>query len=128
VEADLVVTGHAHIGEGARVIGSIKAHRGLTLGARVEVTGSVVCRSDVAIGRGCSIGGPLISETTLTLAAGCVIGSIERPTTVSASAIVVDPGAAAHGTVWAHAMGEVRVHAANGRAGNARAGTRGAAA
>lgn len=125
VEADLVVTGHAHVGEGARVIGSIKAHRGLTLGARVEVTGSVVCRSDVTVGRDCRIGGPLISETTLTIGAGSVIGSAGRPTTVSAWAIVAEPGTSAHGTVWAHANGEVRAHAIAGDQG---ARARGAAA
>jgi UDP-3-O-[3-hydroxymyristoyl] glucosamine N-acyltransferase len=105
VESDVVVTGSALIGEGARIIGSIKSHKDLVLERGVVVEGSVVSGRTVHLSEGCRIHGPVLAEKNIHMARGCVIGTADKPTTISARRIQVEAGVATHGTVWAHEGG-----------------------
>jgi predicted acyltransferase (DUF342 family) len=107
VKADLVVTGSARMAKGAHVVGSLKGHRNLHLEKGVEVDGSVVGARDIVFEAGCRIYGPVAAEGTISVGEGVVFGTATRPTTVSARNIFVEPGAVAHGTVWAHSEGRV---------------------
>lgn len=107
VESSLVVSGRARIGEGCRIVGSIKSHDDLFIEQGVVVEGSVVSGRDLHIGPGCRITGPVLAEKEALIEAGTVIGSTEALTTVSARKIQIACGTVAHGTVWAHVGGLV---------------------
>jgi cytoskeletal protein CcmA (bactofilin family) len=107
VKANLVATGAIRIGTGTHVIGNIKSHKDMHLEKGVEVDGSVVSRRDITLEAGCRIYGPAMAERTIVVGEGVVFGTASRPTTVSAERIFVEPGAVAHGTVWAHTEGRV---------------------
>ena len=53
------------------------------------------------------VGGPLVSETHVLLHTRARVGTLEAPTTVSASDILIDRGVTTHGTVWARQAGVV---------------------
>jgi predicted acyltransferase (DUF342 family) len=105
VRTDLVATGGATVGRGARIEGSIKSHGDLRLEEGCEVVGSVVSERDVILGRGCRVLGPILAERTVHLHEGSTAGTLERLTTISASRILAHTGAVAHGTVWAREEG-----------------------
>ena len=113
VASDLVVTGRLRIGAGARVAGSVKSHGDVVLEDRACVDGSVTSERTLRIGRSCRIGGPVIAEGDALVGTGSRLGSAESPTTVSVRRLRIEAGAVAHGTVWAHAGGEV-LAASNG--------------
>ena len=103
----LVVTGVLVIGEGTLIEGDVKARKGLQVGRGARVTGSVICENGLHVLPGASIEGPLVSETHLLVATGARLGLPGRQTTVSASALIVEEGVVAHGTVWARRAGVV---------------------
>lgn len=107
VRADLVVTGKLWIRPGVHVIGSVKSRKDMRLEKGVEIDGSVVGGENMHIGNGCRLYGPVMAERTINVGAGTIFGTAARPTTVSAENINVEPGAVAHGTVWAHGTGSV---------------------
>jgi cytoskeletal protein CcmA (bactofilin family) len=107
VRADLVITGKLWIRPGVHIVGSIKSHKDMRLEKGVEIDGSVVCGENMHIGDGCRLYGPVMAERTINIGAGAIFGTAARPTTVSAENINVEPGAVAHGTVWAHGVGRV---------------------
>lgn len=104
---DLVVTGSARIGRGARLAGAVKSRGDLVLEDGVEVLGAVVAGRDLHAGAGCRIHGPVIAERDARLGPGCRVGGPELPTTVSARRLEIAAGTVVHGTVWAHAGGRV---------------------
>jgi hypothetical protein len=107
VQADLVATEDADIGERTHVLGSIKSHKDLFLRRGAVVDGSVVSGRDLYLEAGCRIRGPVLAEGAIVLGPGCEIGSEREPTTVSARTIRAVVHSVAHGTVWAHEGGLV---------------------
>jgi cytoskeletal protein CcmA (bactofilin family) len=107
VASDLIVTGSLRILTGARIAGSVKSHGDLVLEDRACVDGSVVTERDLRIGRSCRIGGPVAAEGDAFVGTGTRLGSAESPTTLSVRRLRIEAGAVAHGSVWAHAGGEV---------------------
>lgn len=103
----LVVMGVLRVGEGARVEGDVKAHRGLHIGAGASVTGAAVCEAGIHLLPDAVVGGPLVSETHVLLHTRARVGAPDAPTTVSASDILIDRGVTTHGTVWARQAGVV---------------------
>jgi len=114
VTSDIVVTGELVVGDGARIVGSVKGHGDVRLGAGVTVQGAVVSWRDLVMGPGCSIGGPVVAERDARIGAGVELGSAERPTTLTARCLEVEAGSAVHGTVWAHGGGLVLPRASEG--------------
>lgn len=107
VRTNLVATGSIRIQTGTHVIGNIKSHKDMYLERGVEVDGSVVSARDITFEAGCRIYGPAVAEGTIHVEEGVVFGTATRPTTVNAENIFVEPGAVAHGTVWARTEGKV---------------------
>jgi len=103
----LVVTGALWIGEASRIEGSVKAYCGIILARAAVVTGAIVCPGAVLLEPGAIVGGPLVSETDVLLCTGAHIGFTGSATTLSASRIVVEEGACAHGSVRAREAGVV---------------------
>jgi predicted acyltransferase (DUF342 family) len=99
VESSLVVTGVLRVGAGARVVGSIKAHRSIVIAERAVVTGSVISRGNVRTAPGCRIGGPLVAERVASLGTGTIVGDVGRPATVAASVIELEDGCEIHGAL-----------------------------
>jgi predicted acyltransferase (DUF342 family) len=107
VKADLVVTGTLWVRPGVHIVGSVKSRKDMHLAKGVEIDGAVVSAQNIHIGNGCRLYGPVIAERSINVGAGAVIGTANQPTTVSAENIDVEPGAVAHGSVWAHGVGRV---------------------
>jgi hypothetical protein len=103
----LVVAGRLELGAGTVVDGDLKAHGGIRLGPMSRVNGSVIARGPVEFGAGAFAAGPVSSESEVHLAAAARIGSLQAPTTISASVVAAETGAATHGTVWAREAGVV---------------------
>lgn len=103
----LVATGVLVIGHGSVIEGSVKARKGIQVGRGARVTGSVICENGLHVLRDARIEGPLVSETHLLIAAGARLGRPQALSTVSASALIVEEGVVAHGTVWARRAGVV---------------------
>lgn len=103
----LLVTGVLVIGEGTVVEGDVKARKGIQVGRGARVTGSVICENGLHVLQDACIEGPVVSETHLLVAAGARLGRPHTLTTVSASALIVEEGVVAHGTVWARRAGVV---------------------
>jgi len=115
LKANLVVTGSLRIRTGTHVVGSIKSHKDMFLEKGVEVDGSVLSERSITFEKGCRIYGPVMAERDISIGEGVVIGTATRPTTVVAERIFVEPGAVAHGTVWAHTDGRVVLSSSGGR-------------
>ena len=115
VNADLVATGAVRIQTGAHIVGNIKSHKDMHMARGVEVDGSVVSEGDITFEAGCRLYGPVVAEGTISVGEGVVFGTATRPTTVSADKIYIEPGAVAHGTVWAHTDGRVVLSTSSGR-------------
>ncbi len=116
VTSDIVVTGELVVGEGTRIVGSLKSHGDLHLGSGVAVEGAVVSGRDLAIGTDCRIGGPVVAERDARVGAAAELGAAGRPTTVTVRCLEVETGTVTHGTVWAHGGGLVLPRAAEGKA------------
>ena len=124
VNADLVVTGAVRIRTGVHLVGNIKSHKNMHMAKGVEVDGSVVSGGDITFEAGCRLYGPVAAEGAISVGEGVVFGTAARPTTVSAARIYVEPGAVAHGTVWAHVDGRVVLSPAKERRNGQRAPSR----
>jgi hypothetical protein len=107
VTSDIVVTGELHVGEGTRIVGSVKSHGDLHLAAGAVVEGSVVTWRDVVIGPGCSVRGPVLAERDARIGTAVVLGSAACPTTLTVRCLEIEAGSVVHGTVWAHGGGLV---------------------
>jgi len=103
----LVVTGRLTIGASTRIIGDVKARKGVFVGPGARIVGALTSEKDIMIQDGAVIRGPVVSETEIQLGTGAVIGGPDNPTTVSAESIYAEAGAVAHGTVWARDLGIV---------------------
>lgn len=104
---NLVVHGQLRLGRGAKLGGSLKARDDLILDGACLIRGALVSESTVRLGPGCRVAGPIIAEQAVHLGPGCVIGSPNRPTTITAPRILVSPGAAVSGSLWAAVEGSV---------------------
>ena len=103
----LVVTGILSIGAGSTLRGDVKARNGLVVGERCAILGAITSERRIEVRAGAFVQGPVVSETDVAIGPGVVIGLPEKPTTVTAENIVVQPGAVAHGAVWARDVGLV---------------------
>lgn len=103
----LVVTGVLSIGDGARLDGDVKAHRGVVIGQHAQVNGSVISDGGIRVFDHAFVGGPLIAESLLQIGAGVRLGSRHAPTSVSAQVILVADGTTVNGSVWATQVGRV---------------------
>jgi cytoskeletal protein CcmA (bactofilin family) len=115
LEADLVATGSIRIQPGTHVVGGVKSNKNMHLEKGVEVDGSLVSARNIHIDKECRICGPILAEKSISIGEGTVLGTAARPTTVSAENITVEPGAVAHGTVWAHRNGRIVLSPSSGR-------------
>lgn len=116
VNSDIVVTGELVVGEGTRIVGSLKSHGDLRLAPGVTVEGAVVSWRDLEIGRGCRVSGPVVAERDARIGTAVALGEAERPTTLTARCLEVEAGSVVHGTVWAHGGGLVLPRSPEGKA------------
>jgi len=107
VTTNIVTRGRLHICTGARVLGSVKSNRHMTVDANVSVEGSLISASTMHIGRDCRISGPIIAEHGMAIDTGTRCGSPQTPTTVTAPTIEIADGVVVFGTVWARTEGHV---------------------
>jgi cytoskeletal protein CcmA (bactofilin family) len=103
----LVVTGVLSVSAGTVIEGNVKARKGILLGPGARVLGSVISEAAIHFLEGAAADGPVVSETDVLLGQGSRVGKATAPSTVSACGVIVEAGAVAHGTVWAHRMGVV---------------------
>jgi predicted acyltransferase (DUF342 family) len=103
----LVVRGTLRIGEGARMLGNVKAQKAIVLDRGVFAYGSLISAATLSIGPHCRVQGPLIAEHTIMIDSSAMVGDAEVPTTVSAPRIEVAEGAVVFGTLWAREQGQV---------------------
>lgn len=104
----LIVTGILTIGSRTKVIGDIKACKGLLVLNGASVQGAVTCNKNIYVFSDASVLGPLLSERDVILDTNVLIGLPEAPTSVSARNILVNEGVIVHGSIWAHDVGVVR--------------------
>jgi cytoskeletal protein CcmA (bactofilin family) len=104
---NLIVRGRLHIGDGAKVQGSVKCEKDVLVEDNAEVTGSLIAEHKLTIGRNCSIHGPILSEREVFIQRGSRCGTRGLPTTVSAPLIFAEDGVVVFGTVWARELGSV---------------------
>lgn len=104
----LIVTGILTIGSRTKVIGDIKARRGLLVRDGASVQGAVTCEKYIHVFSDASVFGPLLSERDIVIDLNAVIGRPESPTSVNARNILVNEGVIVHGSIWAHDIGMVR--------------------
>jgi hypothetical protein len=107
VTSDIVATGELLVGEGTRIVGSVKSHGDLRLAPGATVEGAVVSGRELEIGAGCRAGGPVVAERDARVGTAVALGAPDRPTTLTARCLEVEAGSAVHGTVWAHGGGLV---------------------
>jgi hypothetical protein len=115
VTSDIVVTGELLVGEGTRIVGSLKSHSDLRLAEAVIVEGAVVSSRDLVVGSGCSIRGPVVAERDARIGSAVALGAAARPTTLTVRCLEIEAGSAVHGTVWAHGGGRVLPGAPEGK-------------
>jgi predicted acyltransferase (DUF342 family) len=104
-QGSLIVTGRLIVGERSRIIGDVKARKGIVIGANVLIGGALICEKNIKLKEYVCVKGPIISEALITIGAHSTVGVHELPTTVSAERIVIDAGVIAYGTVWARDFG-----------------------
>jgi len=107
IRGNLVVRGRLRIGSGARVSGSVKSTKDMTLENGVAIAGSLISAQGMRIGRDCAVHGPVIAEHAIFIAAETCCGNAQNPTTVSAPEIEIEEGAQVFGTLWARESGRV---------------------
>ena len=107
IEGGLVATGRVRIGRDAWVSGNVKGGKGVYVEAGAWIDGAVISGKALHIEGSCWIKGPIISERHVTIGRNCRLGSPEKPTTVSAEAILVSCGVTVYGSVWARTTGRV---------------------
>ena len=99
LEDSLVVTGDLVLGEGARVVGNVKAHGNVDLAAGAAVIGAVFAGGRIRCAGRNRVQGPMSASHIVTLGVGTVAGSPAGPCSVSAWQIVLGPGVAVFGTL-----------------------------
>lgn len=104
----LIVTGILTIGSRTKVVGDIKARKGLLVLDGASVQGAVTCNKYIHVFSDAFVFGPLLSERDIILDLNVVIGLPEAPTSVSARNILVNEGVMVHGSIWAHDVGMAR--------------------
>jgi cytoskeletal protein CcmA (bactofilin family) len=104
---DVVATRTINLGQGASVLGSVKANGEIVLKERAEVHGSLVSTKRIHIASGCFVKGPIIAEREVIIDSGVQVGLPGTPTTVSAPLIHLASGSVLHGTAWAKIEGRV---------------------
>jgi predicted acyltransferase (DUF342 family) len=109
LQGNLVATSTVRLGDGCRVVGSIKSHGDTLVGAECEIDGSVVSTSCVRIAGECFVRGPVLAEEEVVIGPGAQIGAPGMLTTVSAPRIRIAPGTLIHGTLWPREKGSVEV-------------------
>jgi hypothetical protein len=106
-QGSLIVTGRLSIGAGTEIFGDVKARGGVVMGAQARVHGALCSEQQLQLLEQASVRGPVVSESVILLGAHVRLGLPDAPTTVSASHIMAEAGAVAHGTVWAREGGVV---------------------
>lgn len=109
LQGNLVASSLVRLGDGCRVLGSIKSHRDTLVGAECEIDGSLVSTTRVRIAGESFVRGPVLAEEEVVIGPGTQIGTPEMLTTVSAPRIRVAPGSLIHGTLWPREKGSVEV-------------------
>ena len=107
VPTSVVTRGKLHIGEGARVLGSVKSNGHMTVNSGVSVQGSLISATTMHIGPNCRIDGPILAERRVVIKSGTHCGSARNPATVSAPVIEIEEGVLVFGTLWARNEGRV---------------------
>lgn len=107
IEGDLVATGRVRIGRDAWVSGSVKGGKGVYVEAGAWIDGALISGNTLRVQGSSWITGPMIAERHISVGRNCRLGAPDKPTTVSAEAILVACGVTAFGTVWARATGRV---------------------
>lgn len=107
IVGSVVVDGALAIGAGSLIEGDIKSHKGVFVSAGAQVHGSVVSDGSIHLRPWSHARGPVVTDGSVLLARGCSVGTLEQPSTITASVILVETGAVAHGTVWARQQGVV---------------------
>lgn len=102
---DLVVAGTLLIGAGARIVGSVKAHRGIQVRRGGVITGSLVSRTTIGTAGDVTIGGPVIAEDEILLGESTTVGQPSRETTVVAPRVSLALGSVIFGQVNAGVSG-----------------------
>ncbi len=106
-QGSLIVTGRLSIGAGTEIFGDVKARGGVVMGAQARVHGSLCSEQQLQLLEQASVLGPVVSESVILLGPHVRLGLPDAPTTVSATHIMAEAGAVAHGTVWAREGGVV---------------------
>ncbi len=109
LQGNLVANRVVRLGDGCRVLGSIKSHGDTLVGAECEIDGSLVSTTCVRIAGESFVRGPVLAEQEVVIGPGAQIGTPEMLTTVSAPRIRVAPGSLVHGTLWPREKGSVEV-------------------
>jgi predicted acyltransferase (DUF342 family) len=109
LQGNLVANNVVRLGDGCRVLGSIKSHGDTLVGAECEIDGSLVSTTRVRIAGDCFVRGPVLAEEEVVIGPGAQIGTPEMLTTVSAPRIRIAPGSLIHGTLWPREKGSVEV-------------------
>ncbi len=107
IEGALVATGRVRIGRDAWVSGNVKGGKGVYVEAGAWIDGALISGRALHVEGSSWIKGPIVAERHVTVGRNCRIGSPDKPTTVSAEAILVACGVTAYGSVWARATGRV---------------------
>jgi len=107
MDRHLVVRGELRIGEGAHLLGNVKAQKDVFLSTGVRAYGSMISGATLRIGAECQVRGPLIAERMIAVGQGARMGTLDAPTTVSAPHIEIAEGARVFGTLWAREQGQV---------------------
>lgn len=106
-QGSLIVTGRLSIGAGTEIFGDVKARGGVVMEAQARVHGALSSEQQLQLLDQACVLGPVVSESVILLGPHVRLGMPEAPTTVSATHIMAEAGAVAHGTVWAREGGVV---------------------
>jgi predicted acyltransferase (DUF342 family) len=109
LQGNLVAASTVRLGDGCRVVGSIKSHGDTLVGAECEIDGSVVSTACVRIAGDSFVRGPVLAEEEVVVGPGAQIGAPDMLTTISAPRIRIAPGSLVHGTLWPREKGSVEV-------------------
>lgn len=107
IEGALVATGRVRIGREAWVSGNVKGGKGVYVETGAWVDGALISGGAVHIEGSSWINGPIVAERHVSVGRNCRLGSPDKPTTVSAEAILIALDVTAYGTVWARVTGRV---------------------
>ena len=108
LESDVVSLTEVRIGDGALVVGTVKAHGPIVLGEGVRVRGHLISRKEIRIGNGARIFGNVFAERDVDIGSGAHVGRKGGTKTIYAGGRVrIGPGAAVLGWLIAERGGRV---------------------